>query len=491
MVVKIISQLYGALSGLNRFLYRSGLRQIQTMPGFVISAGNICAGGAGKTAFVIDLCVMLRGIKKTAVITRGYKGKMRGPAEVKDGAGAVENFGDEAVMMAKKLPGTPIVVSKNRIEGIKFARKKFKSEVFILDDAFQNFTMEKDRDIVIIDALAPWKGLMREGKNSLKRSDIIVISKSNLAEGQAVEELKKEIRSFTDALIISSALNLAGLVNIKTSERVPKETLKDKGLGAFCGLGKPDSFRKFLEKNGLSFKKFISFGDHHKYRGKDIKKLDKNLIWLTTAKDAVKLKDIYADILSVETASAYSEDILNLIFPGGGKNKAVILDRDGTLNEDSGYTCEIKDLKFLPGTIPALKKLADNGFLLIIVSNQSGIGRGYFSRRKADKFNASLVTALAEKGIKISGVYICPHTPEDNCACRKPGSLLFEKAVSDFGIDVSRSFCIGDMERDIISGNRLKIKGILLGQDFKNLSDAADYIIQTENLSAADKSIIS
>ncbi|MCD6311759.1 MAG: tetraacyldisaccharide 4'-kinase, partial [Elusimicrobia bacterium] len=337
----------------------------------------------------------------------------------------------------------------------------------------------------------PWKGLMREGKKSLKRSDIIVVSKSNLADGQAVEKLKNEIRSFTDAPLLNSELDLTDIVNIKTSEKISREALKDKELSAFCGIGKPDSFKKLLEKSGFTLKKFISFGDHHKYSGPDINKLDKDLIWLTTAKDAVKLKDISygAEILSVETASSYSEDIVNLIFPGGGKNKAVILDRDGTINIDTGYACEIKALKFLPGAIEGLKKLADAGYSFIIISNQSGIGRDYFSRRKADKFNDAMVKVLAENGIKISGVYICPHTPEDNCACRKPDSLLFEKAVSDFGIDVTRSFCIGDRERDIIPGNKLKIKGILIGRDFKNISDAADYIIKTENKIAANKSI--
>ncbi len=482
-MIKIISMVYGAATRMNRFLYKSGLRQSRTMPGFVISAGNICAGGAGKTAFVIDLCRALDGRKKTAVITRGYKGKTKGPAEVKPEKRAAENFGDEAVMMAEKLPGTPVIVSRNRIEGIKFARKKFKSEIFVLDDAFQNLTIKKDKDIVIVDALSPWQGLMREGKTSLKQADIIVISKSNLADGQTVEKLKKEIRSFTGVPIINSELNPANIINIKTLEKTSPDVLKNKEIGAFCGIGKPDSFKKLLEQRGFSLKKFFSFGDHHKYSGKDIKKLDENITWLTTAKDAVKLKDISsgADMLSVETSSSYSEDIVNLIFPGGGKNKVVIIDRDGTINTDTGYTSKIKDLEFLPEAINGIKKLGDAGYDLIIISNQSGIGRGYYSHRQADKFNNALTSILAESGVKISGVYICPHTPEDNCACRKPESLLFEKAVWDFGIDVTRSFCIGDRERDLIPGNKLKIKGILLGRDFKNLSDAADYIINSEH----------
>ncbi|MEA2082160.1 MAG: tetraacyldisaccharide 4'-kinase [Elusimicrobiota bacterium] len=477
---KIVSVFYAAATGLNRLLYRSGLRQNETMPGFVISVGNISAGGTGKTALVIDLCKQLSGRRKTAVITRGYKGKITGPAEVKPGTGAAEIFGDEAVMLAEKLPETPVIVSKNRIEGIKFARRKFRSEFFVLDDAFQNFTMEKDRDILIVDALSPWKGLMREGKKSLKHCDIIFITKSNLVKKQTVEKLKREIRSFTNAPVINSELNLTDIINLKTAEKAPEETLKTKELSAFCGIGKPDSFKKLLEDSGFTLKKFISFGDHHKYNGSDIDKLAKEPIWLTTAKDAVKLKDIVFDteILSVETTSSYSEDIVNLIFPGSGKNKAVILDRDGTINVDNGYTCEIKDLKFLPGAEKGLKKLSDAGYILIIISNQSGIGRGYFSRRKADKFNNAIINILAGKGIKISGVYICPHAPEEDCACRKPDSLLFEKAVWDFGVDTGRSWCIGDRERDLIPGNKLKIKGILLGRDFENLADAADYIIR-------------
>jgi len=482
-VIKLISLIYGAATGINRFFFEKGLRKKEIMPGFVISAGNISAGGTGKTAFVIDLCRMLGGKKKTAVITRGYKGKTKGPAQAQTGAGAAELFGDEAVMMAEKLVPTPVIVSKNRIAGIKFARKKFKSGIFILDDAFQNFTMGKDRDIVIVDALSPWRGLMREGKRSLRRADMIVISKSNLAETRDVEKLKEQIRSFTKAPVISSELKLSDIMDIKTSEKISAVSLENKGLGAFCGIGKPDSFKRFLEKNGIALKQFISFGDHHDYNSSDIDKLDKKLTWLTTAKDAVKLGGLSspADILSVETESAYSEDILKLIFPGGGENKAVLLDRDGTLNIDPGYVIKKKDLKLFPETIPALKKLSDAGYLLIIASNQSGIGRGYYSLNQVKKFNKALTDKLSGNGIKISGIYICPHRPDEECACRKPEALLFEKAIDDFGIDVSKSWCIGDKITDVEGAKKVNIKGILLGQDFKNLSDAADYILNSEN----------
>ena len=478
--MKFTSLIYGAATGIKRFLYAKGIRKKELMPSFVISVGNISAGGTGKTAFVIDLCRMLAGKKRTAVVTRGYKGKTKGPAQARRVEKATELFGDEAVMMAEKLAPAPVIVSKNRIEGIKFARKNFKSDVCLLDDAFQNFTMEKDRDIVLVDALAPWRGLLREGKRSLRRADMVIISKSNLAGREAAETLREEIRSFTKAAIIVSELTLKYLTDLKTSENISPKTLENKEIGAFCGIGKPGSFRKLLEKNGIALKRFLSFGDHHAYKQANIDGLDKNLTWLTTEKDAVKLKGLSHDgILSVETESSYSEDIMKIIFPGGGTNKAVILDRDGTLNADPGYVVKTKDMKLFPETIPALKKLSNAGYILIIVSNQSGIGRGYYSLNKVKKFNKALTDKLAANGIKISGIYLCPHSPEEECACRKPETLLFEKAIGDFGIDVNKSWCIGDKITDVEGAKKVNIRGILLGRDFKNLNDAADYILKT------------
>ena len=204
MILKVISFFYGLGTEINHLIYKTGVKKLGEMPGFVISVGNISAGGAGKTSFVMELCRMLRKEKKIAVITRGYKGTARCPEVITDESKTIEKFGDEAVMMAEKLNGIPVIVSKNRAEGIKFACEKLRRDTFILDDAFQNFSIEKDRDILLIDAVRPWDGLLRNWKASLKRADIITISRSNLVPAEAVKKIKKEISKYSRSPVIAT-----------------------------------------------------------------------------------------------------------------------------------------------------------------------------------------------------------------------------------------------------------------------------------------------
>jgi len=165
------------------------------------------------------------------------------------------------------------------------------------------------------------------------------------------------------------------------------------------------------------------------------------------------------------------------LLAGRRKNKAVILDRDGTLNFDPGYISEIQNFKLFPETIPALKKLFKGGFLLLIITNQSGIGRGYFNRSKVRKLHAHLEKVLAENGIFLAKIFICPHRPEENCKCRKPNALLFEKAVREFRLDKKKCYCVGDKETDIKASEKVSIKSFLLGRDSENILKAAEKIL--------------
>lgn len=130
-------------------------------------------------------------------------------------------------------------------------------------------------------------------------------------------------------------------------------------------------------------------------------------------------------------------------------NKAVFLDRDGTINVEKNYLYKKEDFEFLPGVIPALKQLQAAGYLLIIVTNQSGIARGYYSEQDFLDLNDWIITILAEQGIYISKVYYCPHHPDAdnekyrvNCECRKPKPGMFLKAKQDFDLDLGACFAI-------------------------------------------------
>ncbi|MHA2391832.1 MAG: D-glycero-alpha-D-manno-heptose-1,7-bisphosphate 7-phosphatase [Promethearchaeota archaeon] len=133
------------------------------------------------------------------------------------------------------------------------------------------------------------------------------------------------------------------------------------------------------------------------------------------------------------------------------KNKAIILDRDGTLIEDKNYAYKIEDLEILPGVIEGLKIL-QKSFLLFIVTNQSGIGKGYYTVEDFHKFNNHLTRLLINEGIEITKTYFCPHIREDNCNCRKPRSKFSADIINEYKIDIKDSWMIGDHPSDIQFG---------------------------------------
>lgn len=151
-------------------------------------------------------------------------------------------------------------------------------------------------------------------------------------------------------------------------------------------------------------------------------------------------------------------------------NKAVFLDRDGTLNRDKGYLYQIEEFEILPGVIEGLQLLQEAGYILIVVTNQSGIARGYYTECEFQTLNAWMVRKFEEKGIKIAGVYYCPHLPDAPvliyrkvCRCRKPGIALYEKAMQDFHIDLSLSYVVGDRIRDCSICKSTDCCGFLIG----------------------------
>jgi len=134
-----------------------------------------------------------------------------------------------------------------------------------------------------------------------------------------------------------------------------------------------------------------------------------------------------------------------------GKIKAIILDRDGTLIEDKDYAYKIEDFELLPGVIEGLKILQKN-FLLFIVTNQSGIGRGYYTDKEFHKFNDHLIRILKENQIRIERTFYCPHVKEDNCECKKPKIKYIREIVDGWNVDIKNSWVIGDHPSDILFG---------------------------------------
>jgi histidinol-phosphate phosphatase family protein len=141
---------------------------------------------------------------------------------------------------------------------------------------------------------------------------------------------------------------------------------------------------------------------------------------------------------------------------------AAFLDRDGTLVVEREYLDDPLDLELLPGVAGALQSLRAAGYALIVVSNQSGAGRGLFPLSRVHEVMARLRVALRERGVELDAIYFCPHRPDEGCACRKPGTALLERAAEDHQISLTASVMIGDKRIDAAAGQRAGGLGVLV-----------------------------
>ena len=158
------------------------------------------------------------------------------------------------------------------------------------------------------------------------------------------------------------------------------------------------------------------------------------------------------------------------------KTPAIFLDRDGTINHDKNYLCDEKQLKLYKNIEKPLLKFKEMGFKIVIVTNQSGIARNYFSVTKLNKINSKLIEMLKKLKVKVDAMYYCPHGPNDNCECRKPKAGMALKAAKDLNIDLKKSYMIGDSVRDYLFGYNFGGKGILVltGHGKKQLEKVKD-----------------
>lgn len=174
---------------------------------------------------------------------------------------------------------------------------------------------------------------------------------------------------------------------------------------------------------------------------------------------------------------------------GKRMNKAIFLDRDGTLNIDYGYVHEIDNFKFIDGVIDALRELKKLGYMLVLVTNQSGIARGYFSEEQFLQLTEWMDWSLAEQDVDLDGIYYCPHHPEgkgeykENCDCRKPKSGMLLQAIKELKIDPAQSVMVGDKIEDLKAGIGAKVKINVLVRTGKPVTEegekVADYVLDS------------
>ncbi len=317
----MFSRLYGIITKARNSLYEKGVFRSFSLDVPTVSVGNITVGGTGKTplvAFVSEL--LFENGEKVCVLTRGYgRANPKKRVLVSDGEKILVNVkqaGDEPFELAERLLGKAVVVADaNRVAAGNWARETFGVTAFVLDDAFQHRRIRRDSDIVTIDAGNPFgnkkllpTGVLREPLENLKRADAVVITRANLCVEKQLADLKFEISKINECCrIFVSGNRISNLIDLgnfpgkaqraqkKTDRRPPPTT--DHFL-AFCALGNPNNFFEQLRRENFNLTATQKFPDHYFYKQKDIEKLEKIArqkgaeVLLTTAKDAVKLKDL-------------------------------------------------------------------------------------------------------------------------------------------------------------------------------------------------------
>ena len=276
-----LAGLYGAAAALRNTLYDRGVLSSRRLEQPVVSVGNLSVGGSGKTPFVIALGELLqaRGIRFD-VLTRGYRRKTRGVLVVEKDGNAV-GFGDEPLLIARRL-GVPVIVGESRYAAGRLAEQKFQSQLHILDDGFQHRSLARDFDIVLLtepdfdDRLLP-SGRLREPLSSLRRADAIVLPQDFSAHDLAIESFARQGKPIwrMQREIVIPAAPAAPIV--------------------FCGIARPQQFFAQVRAAGITPAAEIVFRDHHAYDLDDIQALisaRRDLQadgFLTTEKDAINL----------------------------------------------------------------------------------------------------------------------------------------------------------------------------------------------------------
>jgi tetraacyldisaccharide 4'-kinase len=275
-----LSAIYGGLVAARNALYDRGILRAQRLQGGVVSVGNLSAGGSGKTPFVMLLGELLkaRGIKFD-VLSRGYGRKSSGVLLV-DPAGLPQEFGDEPLLIARKLQ-VPVIVGENRYQAGRFAEAKFGAQLHLLDDGFQHRKLARDFDIVLVtpqdavDRSLP-SGRLREGLSSLRRADAVVLASGASAASFPVEG--KVVWRARRGIVLPVAPN-----------SVPPRPV------AFCGIARPQNFVLQLRAASIEPVAEAFYRDHHAFNEKDVGELLKLKQrseaggFVTTEKDAVNL----------------------------------------------------------------------------------------------------------------------------------------------------------------------------------------------------------
>lgn len=311
-ILQIIANIYNLIMVLRNIAFNNGYLTQYKSGVSVISLGNISTGGTGKTPATIWLAKKIEAmhLKDPIILSRGYGG-------------------DEAEIFKNRLPHIPHILNSNRVQGAKQAISQYGNNICILlDDGLQHRYLDRDLNIVLIDALDPFgggyvlpRGFLRESPLALQRSNIIIITRSDMLSESEKINLENKIHNFTTSPIFHASHTPTHFIDWETKQSISLESQKN--ILAFCGLGNPNGFKATLENIGYKNFPFITFQDHHAYTNQDkerllnISTMNHSDVWVTTEKDAVKLQPPFPKpiwVLEIEFKLLSQEDsFLNII----------------------------------------------------------------------------------------------------------------------------------------------------------------------------------
>ncbi len=303
----ILSRLYAAVLFLRVRLYRSGILKRGTLPGPVISVGNLTVGGTGKTPFVLYLARLLQEASyRTVILSRGYRGRAENSSLlVSDGSKILcqpEDCGDEPYLLATRLPGLVVAVGKHRRRVALDHPETRDADAYLLDDGFQHIKLKRNLDILLWDAAEPLSrlellpaGRLREPFQAIERADLVVVTHAHLAFDY--EALERQIRQHNKIASISYFYHDAtGIYDLKSQKAYRVRDFSGKRVIALAAIGNPELFIEDLAHYQIEVVDRALFRDHHNFSQGELNHVLRRLSegdaagLMTTEKDAVRLK---------------------------------------------------------------------------------------------------------------------------------------------------------------------------------------------------------
>lgn len=298
---------YALLQLVRAMLYRTGVLTARRLPRPVISVGNITVGGTGKTPVTAHIArLLMQQGARVAVLSRGYGGSMEGRcAVVADGRSILLDAaacGDEPYLLASQLPGLIVVIGSNRYHAGCLAMEAFNPDVFLLDDGFQHLRLQRDLNILLLDARHPFgnrltlpAGLLREPLSAAFRADLVIHTRCPAAG---------VLHPLPGRTNLAARHQLSQLVALADGTDSPFSTLAGKRVVAFAAIAEPASFFTGLQEQGMTLVQTLAFPDHAPYADADLERIGTACrdhgadALVTTAKDSVKLKSLPAELAS-------------------------------------------------------------------------------------------------------------------------------------------------------------------------------------------------